>query len=68
MKPIDKEDSYLLDNFRTQPQRRDILKSLLALGVGSASVMQFANALATATDAEVAKLVILSQPGVLPKL
>ena len=68
MKPIDKEDNYLLDNFRTQPQRRDILKSLLALGVGSASVMQFANALATATDAEVAKLVILSQPGVLPKL
>ena len=54
MKPTDKEDSYLLDNFKTKPQRRDILKSLLALGVGSASVMQFANALATAADAEVA--------------
>lgn len=68
MKNLNTEDRYLLSNFDADPKRRDVLKSLLALGVGGASVLQFANALAAASDEEVSKLVILSQPGVLPKI
>lgn len=68
MKPLNSEDNYLLSNFEADPKRRNLLKSLLALGVGGISVMRFAEALASATDEEVSKLVILSQPGALPKL
>ena len=68
MKTLRPEDKYLLDSFCTSPKRRNILQSMLAMGIGGATLTQFANVLAASSDEEVAKLVILSQPGILPKL
>lgn len=68
MKPFNSEESYLLDNFSTSPARRRVLKSLLAVGVGAAAATRFAEVLAAGPDDDVRKLMILSQPGVLPDL
>lgn len=68
MKKLDHEELYLLQNFRASSSRRTVLKSLLLLGVGTAAASRFAEVLAAETEAEVTKLTILSQPGVLPAL
>ncbi|WP_342642673.1 ABC transporter substrate-binding protein [Rhodoligotrophos ferricapiens] len=68
MKKLDHEERYLLKNFGTSPSRRTILKSLLLAGVGTVAATRFAEVLAAETEAEVSKLTILSQPGILPTL
>lgn len=68
MKVLNTEEQHLLDSFRCGTSRRAVLKSLLVLGVGSASALRFADVLAAATEEEVEKLTILSQPGALPSL
>jgi spermidine/putrescine-binding protein len=68
MKPFDSEEFYLLRNFSESPTRRRVLESLLAVGVGAAAATRFAEALAAGPEEDVRKLVILSQPGVLPDL
>lgn len=68
MKPLNSEEKYLLANFRADHRRRAILKSLLVLGVGVGAAGKFAEVLAAGSEADVKKLVVLSQPGVLPQL
>lgn len=58
----------ILRSFAGQASRRSILKGMAALGAGGTAFLQLAEALAQATDAEVAQLTILSQPGVVPEI
>ena len=68
MKSLSTEEKDLLKDFRTDESRRSILKSLLALGVGVGAATKFAEVLAAGSEDQVKKLVILSQPGVLPQI
>lgn len=68
MKSLTTEQRYLLKAFDADPKRRAVLKSLFVMGVGAAAAGKFANVLAASSADTVDKLVILSQPGVLPEL
>ncbi|MEI2416029.1 extracellular solute-binding protein [Orrella sp. JC864] len=65
MKALTPEQHYLLKSFQADPARRAILKSMLVLGAGGASMLKLADALAAASDQDVAQLTIMSQPGIL---
>ncbi|MFE1599214.1 ABC transporter substrate-binding protein [Methylobacterium sp. ID0610] len=62
------ETDDLLAAFAGHPHRRGLLKGLVAAGAAGTSLLHFAEALAQAPAAEVAKLVILSQPGIVPEI
>ncbi len=68
MKKSNAEELDMLEQYGTSESRRTLLKSMLLMGAGAATVLPFAKAVAAATEEEVKKLVVLSQPGALPSL
>lgn len=58
----------ILEAFKGDETRRTILKGLIGAGAGGLAMMQFAEALAQASADDVAKLNILSQPGIVPDI
>lgn len=68
MKKANHEELELLGRYGTSESRRTLLKSMLLMGVSASTSLPFAQALAAATEDEIKKLVVLSQPGALPSL
>lgn len=64
----DNQELELLQQYGVSESRRTLLKSLLLAGVSVGAAMPFAKALAAATEEEVQKLAVLSQPGAMPTL
>jgi putative spermidine/putrescine transport system substrate-binding protein len=58
----------ILHSFKPGTTRRALIQSLLAIGAGGTSLLQFAEAVAQASAADVASITVLSQPGTIPDL
>ncbi|HEV8675405.1 MAG TPA: extracellular solute-binding protein [Methylomirabilota bacterium] len=64
----ERETTYLLDCFAGDTTRRAVLKSLVAAGVGLATLTRFAEHLASAQSADAAELTIFAWPGLVPDI
>jgi len=62
------DETALLRCFARDETRRAVLRGLLAMGAGGASLLRFAEALAQAPLADVAQITILAQPGAVPDI
>lgn len=64
----DETTKTVLSAFEKHVSRRSILQGLVAMGASGFAFTQFAEALAQASDEEVAQLTVLSQPGIVPDI